>query len=321
MASGQTFGADTTTDEVLAGIDLSGKLAVVTGASAGLGVETARALASAGAAVVMAVRDTAKGELAAAQIRESVPDAKLEVRTLDLGNLASIRAFGERFRADHQQLHLLINNAGVMASPQEQTDDGFDLQLGTNHLGHFALTAELLPALRAAAETGADVRIVNLSSRGHFRGGINWDDPHYRTRPYDKWEAYGQSKTANILFTLGLEHRLSGYGIHCFAVHPGVIATELSRHLSRDDFKAMAARAPSGALTRKSVEAGAATSVWAATSPDLAGKGGLYLEDVGIAEPADEDRTKGVALHAIDQDLAERLWAWSEEQIGQPVAT
>ncbi len=315
------YGADTTTDEVLEGIDLTGKLVVVTGASAGIGVETARALASAGARVVMAVRDTAKGEKAAAQIRESVPDAQLEIRELDLGSLASVRAFGESFRADHDTLDLLINNAGVMACPQAQTSDGFDMQLGTNHLGHFALTAELLPALRQAAEGGSDVRIVNLSSRGHFRGGIDFDDPHFRTRPYDKFAAYGQSKSANILFTVALEKRLAGAGIHSFAVHPGVIATELSRHLSREDFKDMAARAPAGALTLKSIPAGAATSVWAATSPDLAGKGGRYLEDVSIAEPADEARTHGVAPHAIDADVAERLWAWSEDQIGQPVVT
>lgn len=319
MATGQAFGADTTTDEVIAGINLRGRLAVVTGASAGIGVETSRALAAAGATVVMAARDTAKGERAAAQIRESLPEAQLEVRELDLGSLASVRAFGERFRAEHAQLHLLINNAGVMAAPQDRTADGFDLQLGTNHLGHFALTAELLPALRAAAAKGADVRIVNLSSRGHFRSGINWDDPHYLTRPYDKWEAYGQSKTANILFTVELERRLAGDGIHSFAVHPGVIATELSRHLSPDDFKDLASRAPAGALTRKSIPAGAATSVWAATSPDLAGTGGRYLEDVGVAAAADEARTHGVAPHAVDADLAERLWAWSEEQVGTPV--
>jgi NAD(P)-dependent dehydrogenase (short-subunit alcohol dehydrogenase family) len=315
------YGADTTTDEVLAGIDLSGRLAVVTGASAGIGVETARALAAAGAEVVMAVRDLPKGEKAAAQIRESLPQARLEVRELDLASLASVRAFGKSFRADHDTLDLLLNNAGVMACPQGQTADGFDMQLGTNHLGHFALTAELLPALRKAAEGGSDVRIVNLTSRGHMRGGMNFDDPHFRTRPYDKFEAYGQSKSANILFTVELEKRLASAGIHSFAVHPGVIATELSRHLSRDDFKAMASRAPAGALTLKSIPAGAATSVWAATSPDLAGLGGRYLEDVGIAEPADEARTQGVAPHAIDADVAERLWAWSEDQIGQSVPT
>jgi NAD(P)-dependent dehydrogenase (short-subunit alcohol dehydrogenase family) len=315
------FDADTTTDDVIAGIDLTGKLAVVTGASAGLGIETSRALAAAGARVIMAVRDTAKGERAAAQIRDSVPDAQLEIRELDLGSLASVRAFGAKFRADYSSLDLLINNAGIMAAPQARTTDGFDEQLGTNHLGHFALTAELLPALKAAAAVGSDVRIVNLSSRGHFRGGINWDDPHYRTRDYDKFEAYGQSKSANILFTVELERRLADEGIHSFAVHPGVIATELSRHLTREDFTQMAARAPAGAMTLKSIPQGAATTVWAATSPDLAGKGGVYLEDVHVAGPVNEARTEGVAPHAIDADLAQRLWTWSQEQIGQPVAT
>jgi NAD(P)-dependent dehydrogenase (short-subunit alcohol dehydrogenase family) len=315
------FNADSTTDDVLAGIDLSGKLVVVTGASAGLGVETSRALAAAGARVVMAVRDTAKGEKAAAQIRETVPDAQLEIRELNLGSLASVRAFGAKFRADYPSLDLLINNAGIMAAPQAQTTDGFDEQLGTNHLGHFALTAELLEPLRAAARAGSDVRIVNLSSRGHMRGGMNFDDPHYRTRDYDKFEAYGQSKSANILFTVELERRLGDEGIHSFAVHPGVIATELSRHLTREDFTQMAARAPAGALTLKSIPAGAATTVWAATSPDLAGQGGIYLEDVQVAKPAGEGRTDGVAPHAVDADVAKRLWTWSEEQIGQPVAT
>ncbi len=315
------FDADTTTDEVIKGIDLTGKLAVVTGASAGLGVETSRALAGAGARVIMAVRDTAKGERAAAKIRESVSEAQLEIRELDLGSLTSVRTFGASFRADYSSLDLLINNAGIMAAPQARTADGFDEQLGTNHLGHFALTAELLPALRAAAAAGSDVRIINLSSRGHFRSGIDWDDPHYRSRDYDKFEAYGQSKTANILFTVELERRLADQGIHSFAVHPGVIATELSRHLTREDFTQMASRAPAGALTLKSIPAGAATSVWGATSPDLAGKGGVYLEDVHVAGPANEARTEGVAPHAIDAELAQRLWTWSEEQIGQPVAT
>jgi NAD(P)-dependent dehydrogenase (short-subunit alcohol dehydrogenase family) len=315
------FNADTTTDEVLEGVDLTGKLVVVTGASAGLGIETSRALAAAGARVVMAVRNLEKGEKAAAQIRESVPKAHLEVRELDLGSLESVRAFGKSFRDEHDRLDLLINNAGVMAAPQAQTTDGFDEQLGTNHLGHFALTEELLPTLQKAADAGSDVRIVNLTSRGHFRSAMNFDDPHYRTRPYDKWEAYGQSKTANVLFTVELERRFGSKGIHSFAVHPGVISTELSRHLTREDFKDLASRAPAGALTRKSIPQGAATSVWTATSPDLAGQGGRYAEDVQLAGPQNEDKTAGVAAHATDAELAERLWAWSEQQIGTPVQT
>jgi NAD(P)-dependent dehydrogenase (short-subunit alcohol dehydrogenase family) len=315
------FGFDTTTDEVLEGIDLTGKVALVTGASAGLGVETSRALASKGATVIMGVRDLAKGQKAVDQIRESVPDARLELRQLDLGSLASVRAFGESFRADHPTLDLLINNAGIMAAPQAQTSDGFDEQLGTNHLGHFTLTGEVLPALKAAAAAGSDVRIVNLSSGGHRRSPMNWDDPHFRTSPYDKWVAYGQSKTANVLFSVELERRLADQGIHSFAVHPGVIATELSRHLSKDDFKDMASRAPAGALKRKSIPAGAATSVWAAVSPDLAGQGGHYLEDVHVAEVVHERGTQGVAAYAVDPEQAKRLWTWSEEQIGQQIPT
>jgi NAD(P)-dependent dehydrogenase (short-subunit alcohol dehydrogenase family) len=265
----------------------------------------------------MAVRDTAKGEQAAAHIREAVPGARLEVRELDLSSLASVRAFGAAFRAEHPKLDLLINNAGVMAAPQGRTADGFETQLGTNHLGHFALASELLPALQAAANAGSDVRIVNLSSRGHFRGGINWDDPHYRTRPYERWEAYGQSKTANVLFTVELERRLGGDGIHSFAVHPGVIATELSRHLTRDDLTGIQARIPGGSVGYKSIPQGAATTVWAATSPDLAGQGGRYLEDVGVAGPANADHTNGVADHAVDPEAAKRLWAWSQEQTGR----
>jgi NAD(P)-dependent dehydrogenase (short-subunit alcohol dehydrogenase family) len=313
------FGAETTTDEVLEGIDLSGKVAIVTGASAGLGVETSRALAAAGAHLVLAVRNLAKGEQVAAQIRESAAVGRLEVRGLDLGSLASIRAFGAKFLADHSSLHLLINNAGVMATPHTRTLDGFDQQLGTNHLGHFALTLQLLPALRATAARGSDVRIVNLSSGAHLRAAIDWEDPHYRTRPYDKWQAYGQSKTANVLFTVELERRLAGDGIHSFAVQPGNIVTDLTRHLSRDDFTELRSEASAGRLTLRSVQAGAATSVWAATSPDLDGKGGSYLEDVQVAPLADEALTQGVAPHAVDAHLARRFWTWSEDQIGQAV--
>ncbi len=209
-------------------------------------------------------------------------------------SLDSVRAFGERFRSEHDSLDLLINNAGVMACPQGQTADGFEMQLGTNHLGHFALTAELLPALRKAAAAGGDVRIVNLSSRGHRRGGINFDDPHYRTRPYDKWEAYGQAKTRQ--HPLHRRAREAPCSARAFTASPSTPAssrTELSRHLSRDDFKDLASRAPAGALTRKSIPQGAATSVWAATSPDLAGQGGRYLEDVHVAETTGPEKPGG----------------------------
>jgi NAD(P)-dependent dehydrogenase (short-subunit alcohol dehydrogenase family) len=276
---------------------------VVTGASAGIGVETARSLAGAGAHVVMAVRDKAKGEAAAEAIRASVPNASLELGELDLASLESVRTFAAWLLERHPRIDLLVNNAGVMAPPLERTTEGFELQLGTNHLGHFLLTNLVTPALLA----GAPARVINLSSRGHMRGDINWEDPHWRTREYDKWEGYGQSKTANILFTVELDRRLREQGVRSFALHPGVIRTELSRHLTRDDVSTLQSRVPGGKLEFKTIEQGAATSVWAATSPDLDGKGGLYLDDCNIGDPAP---------YAVDPQSAARLWTWSEEQVG-----
>ncbi|HVU75030.1 MAG TPA: SDR family NAD(P)-dependent oxidoreductase [Mycobacteriales bacterium] len=307
-----TFSADSTTDDVLDGIDLTGRTALVTGSGAGLGAETVRALASAGAAVILAARDAAKNDRTIATVRETVPDARLDARALDLASLASIRAFADAL-PDDLVLDLLINNAGVMACPQATTADGFEMQLGTNHLGHFALTARLMPALLRADAP----RIVNVSSRGHLRSDIHWDDPHFRAHEYDKWIAYGQSKTANVLFTVGLEQRFGPRGLHSYALHPGVIHTELSRHMDRGDLESLRARVPA-VSTPKTVAQGAATSVWAATSPDLAGRGGLYLEDCRVAEESTGPEG-GYARYARDPDAAERLWAWSEGEIGEQV--
>ncbi|MFL6240355.1 MAG: oxidoreductase [Actinomycetes bacterium] len=305
---------ETTTEDVLQGVDLSAKTVVVTGASSGLGEETSRAIAAHGAHVVMAVRDKAKGDAAVERIRSRHPDASLELHELDLGSLATARASADALLQKHDRIDRLINNAGVMAPPLGHTVDGFELQLGTNHLGHFVWTNHVLPAVLAAAPA----RIVNLSSRGHVRGQMNFDDPHYRARPYEKWEAYGQSKTANILFTIELDRRLKERGVRAYAVHPGVIMTELSRHLQPADFDAMASRLPAGALTLKPVEAGAATTVWAATSSELDDVGGVYLEDAGVAEAATDDPpTRGYAAYAMDPDTARRLWSWSEEQVGE----
>jgi NAD(P)-dependent dehydrogenase (short-subunit alcohol dehydrogenase family) len=298
-----TFGATSTTDDLMAGIDLSGKTAVVTGASAGLGVETTRALAAAGAHVVMAVRDKAKGEAAAEQVRAGAAGASVELAQLDLASLDSIRTFAAWLSDRQPRIDLLINNAGVMAPPLLRTTEGFELQMGTNHLGHFLLTNVLTPAITAAAPA----RVINLSSRGHMRSDIRWDDPHWRTTEYDKWEGYGQSKTANILFTVELDRRLHDQGVRAFAVHPGVIMTELSRHLTRDDVGTLRSRSPGGRLEFKTTEQGAATTVWGATSPDLDGKGGLYLDDCQIGEPAP---------YALDPDSAARLWTWSEAEVG-----
>jgi NAD(P)-dependent dehydrogenase (short-subunit alcohol dehydrogenase family) len=306
------FGAESTTNDVIDGIDLSGRTAIVTGAGAGLGTETARALASAGARVILASRDRAKNQRAADTIRAEQPDADLELRELDLASLASVRKFADAL-PEAFVLDLLVNNAGVMACPQAYTSDDFEMQLGTNHLGHFALTSRLIPSLLRADAP----RIVNVSSRGHLRSDIHWDDPHFRSHPYDKWESYGQSKTANILFTVGLEKRFGARGLHSFALHPGMIYTELSRHMDRNDLDQLRARVPAS-TTPKSIPQGAATTVWAATSPDLAGRGGLYLEDCRVAE-ASTGPEGGYAPYAMDPDAAERLWAWSEEQVGEQV--
>ena len=231
-----TYGFETTTDEVIDGVDLTGKIAVVTGASAGIGVETARALAAAGARVVLAARNAERTEAAAESIRERVPGADLEVGTLDLTSLDNVRAFAAWYLDRHDELQLLVNNAGVMFTPFEHTADGFEMQFGTNHVGHFLLTCLLVPALLA----GAPSRVVNLSSGGHMGSDIVWDDPNFERRDYDKFAAYGQSKTANILFSVELDRRLADRGVHAYAVHPGMIATELGRYMTRDDMAALA---------------------------------------------------------------------------------
>jgi NAD(P)-dependent dehydrogenase (short-subunit alcohol dehydrogenase family) len=309
----KTLDAQSTTDEALRGIDLSGKLAVVTGASGGLGLETARALAAAGATVLLAARDPSKTQAARRAIEEAVPGARLESAALDLASLDGVRRFAARFGESHGQLDLLINNAGVMATPFGRTADGFELQLGTNHLGHFALTGALAPLLLAAAPA----RIVNLSSGGHMISDVLWDDPNFDRRPYDKWIAYGQSKTANVLFTVELERRLGSRGVHSFAVHPGMILTDLGRHLTKDDFAAletMAKSAPGGGglPAFKTIPCGAATTVWAATAPELGRSGGSYLAD--CAESAE------CAPWARDQTAARRLWDLSETLVGQRFA-
>lgn len=307
------FGHDTTTDEVLEGIDLGGKLALVTGGTSGLGAETARALASKGARVVLTARDVPKGEAVAKGIRESTGNEAVEVEALELDSLASIRAFAERFLAKHDALHLLVNNAGVMACPEAKTQDGFELQLGTNHLGHFLLTGLLAPALLR----GAPARVVALSSRGHQQSPVRFDDLAFARDAYDKWAAYGQSKTANVLFAVELERRLGGRGVHAYAVHPGVIMTELSRHMQQDDYEHIRARS-GGQLKLKKVEAGAATSVYAATAPELEGRGGLYLEDCHVAAVNDDPEAReGVRSYAVDPEAAKRLWTISEELVGQ----
>jgi NAD(P)-dependent dehydrogenase (short-subunit alcohol dehydrogenase family) len=301
------LGFASTTDEVTAGLDLTGTVALVTGASSGLGRETARALAAVGARVILAGRNDDKLAAVANQITEGAPRATVEVGHLDLTSLAQVRQFAEDFLAANDGLDLLINNAGVMYTPFEHTHDGFELQFGTNHIGHFLLTCLLVPALLKDPPS----RIVNLSSGGHLASDIVWDDPNFERRAYDPFTAYGQSKTANILFTVELERRLSARGVHAYAVHPGLVATELARYMTPEVRSQLMEKAKQGGgmPTRKSLEQGAATSVWAATAPGLASIGGSYLADCQVSDHH--------AAWAVAPDAAARLWALSEELVGQ----
>ncbi|OBI12921.1 short-chain dehydrogenase [Mycobacterium sp. E2327] len=297
--------------QVVDGIDLSGKTCVVTGASSGLGRESARALAAAGAHVVLAARNRDALAQTSQWIADQVPDARTPVVELDLTSLASVRAAASAIRDIAPVIDVLINNAGVMFTPFGRTRDGFETQIGTNHFGHFELTRLLVPQL-AAAE-GA--RIVILSSGGHVMGDVDFDDPHWESRQYDKFVAYGASKTANILHAIEADRRLRESGIRAYAVHPGTVATSLARYMSRADFSELrtmvAARAaargePSdGSLELATPEQGAATQVWAAVSPDLADKGALYLEDCGVSD--------AVAPHARDEQRAADWWILSEK--------
>ncbi|HEX6356592.1 SDR family NAD(P)-dependent oxidoreductase [Actinophytocola sp.] len=293
---GSGFGFDSTADEVLADVDLSGKLAIVTGGYSGIGLPTARALAKAGAHVVVPAR---RPELA----RQAV-DA--EVDQLDLADQASVRAFAQRFLDSGRRIDIMINSAGIMAAPETRVGPGWEMQFATNHLGHFTLVNLLRPAFTD------DARVVSVSSSGHQAADIRWDDLHF-TRGYDRWQAYGQSKTANVLFAVHLD----ALGVRSFAVHPGRILTELARHVEHGERVAAGWIDEHGNVVDplfKSPEQGAATQVWAATSPQLADLGGLYLEDCDVAELTDSDTMEaGVRDYAVDPAAAARLWALSEE--------
>lgn len=303
------FGELTTAREAVGQRDLRGLIAIVTGGYAGIGLETTQALSGAGTTVIVGARTLDKARAALAGI------ARVEVEALDLFDPASIDAFAARFLESGRPLHMLVNNAGIMATPLVRDRRGFESQLATNHLGHFQLTARLWPALRKAS--GA--RVVSLSSRGHRRSGVDFADPHFERRPYDKWLAYGQSKTANALFALALDARGEAHRVRAFSVHPGSIITELMRSMSDEEQRAAIAASRKVSIL-KTPEQGAATSVWCAMSPQLEGMGGVYCEDVDVAEavPADFPEQRGVRPWAIDRDLAERLWTKSEDWTGVP---
>jgi NAD(P)-dependent dehydrogenase (short-subunit alcohol dehydrogenase family) len=284
----------------------------VTGGHAGLGLETTRVLSNAGAAVVIGARDPQRAQMAVAGMRN------VEVGQLDLASPRSIDRFASGFLDSNRALDLLINNAGIMATPLMRDDRGYELQFATNHLGHFQLTASLWEALKKSG----NARVIALSSLGHRLSGVDFSDPNFNQRPYNKWAAYGQSKSANSLFAVELDKRGEEHGIHAFAVHPGGILTDLARYLTDEDFKAFGVYRENGVLKGpdwlKNIEQGAATTVWCAVSPQLNSKGGVYCEDCDIAPmlPADSELSSGVRPWAVDKAAAEALWVLSEELTG-----
>jgi NAD(P)-dependent dehydrogenase (short-subunit alcohol dehydrogenase family) len=304
---GSGFGERTTARDVAAGADLTGKQVVITGGYAGLGLETTRVLAECGAEIVAGARDVKK----ATQNLAGIP--RVTVRPLDLADRASIDRFADDVLATGQAIDILINNAGIMATPLMRDARGYEMQFATNHLGHFQLTNRLLPALE---RRGA--RVVALTSAGHRFSGVDFDDPNFLKREYDKWKAYGQSKSSNSLFAVALDARVKDRGVRAFAVHPGrVLDTELVRYISIEDLIAAGIRRPDGSLDQsstKTVPEGAATTVWCATSAQLDHLGGVYCADCDVSPivPDDSKSLTGVRRWAIDAALAERLWELSE---------
>lgn len=317
----KNFGARSTTDEVLDGVQLSGKRILVTGVSAGLGVETARALASHGATVVGAARDLAKAERATAVVREvaATGGGAFELVGLDLASLASVRACADALLADGRPFDAIIANAGVMTPPFGRTADGFETQFGTNHLGHFVLINRIASLLHAGS------RVVSLSSAGHRFADVDLDDPSFEHTPYDPWIAYGQSKTANSLFAVEFDRRHRADGIRAVAVHPGGIYTELTRHMSEAELDGLVANlekanadAGLAPYEMKSIPQGAATSVWAAVIADADTVGGRYCEDCHVAEVQNSPGLRdGVRAYALDPESAKALWAKSEDMVGE----
>ncbi|MEO1408066.1 MAG: oxidoreductase [Pseudomonadota bacterium] len=311
---GSGFHAKSTATEVLDGIDLSGKNAVVTGGYSGIGIETVKALAAAGAKVTVPARRVEAAEEALGDV-----SGDIEIASMDLADIPSVRKFAEDYSSTARPLHILINNAGIMACPETRIGPGWEAQFGTNHLGHMALTLGLAQALQKA--DGA--RVVCLSSTAHIRSDVIWDDPHYKSREYEKWEAYGSAKSANALFALGVDQKAQQFGVRSFSVHPGGIFTPLQRHLPDEEMVALGWKNPDGTIPEmvqmmfKTPEQGASTATWAATSPKLEGKGGVYCEDCDVAKLATEDsqRWEHAREWICDDEKAERLWEMSEKML------
>lgn len=308
------FGRKTTASEVMASVNLTGRVAVVTGGYSGLGLETVRALEIAGATVVVPSRrpETAEKVLRSENLKASTPP-------MDLADLASIRRFAKDLRQTHSKLNLLINNAGIMACPETRVGPGWEAQFACNHIGHFVLANELAPAL----EKASNARVISLSSLAHKRSAILWDDIHFANGDYEKWTAYGQSKTANALFAVEFNRRYSDSGVQAFSVHPGGIMTPLQRHLQNEEMQEMGWIDESGEIAEaakdffKSPEQGCATTLWCATSEQLNQRGGEYCEDCDIAQLMKEDspRPVHVAPWAVDETAAERLWTETENMV------
>jgi NAD(P)-dependent dehydrogenase (short-subunit alcohol dehydrogenase family) len=313
------FGATSTTDEVLEGVKLSGKRVLVTGVSAGLGVETARALAAHGAEVVGAARDVSKAQKATEQVRaQAAAGGSLQVIQLDLASLASVRRCADDLLTAGKSFDLIIANAGVMACPKSSTADGFETQFGTNHLGHFVLVNRIASLLKANG------RLVNVSSAGHRFSDVDLEDPNFEHTRYDEWIAYGRSKTANVLFAVEFDRRHKTRGVRATALHPGGIQTELGRHMTaevRDNMIAsINASQPKDApaFSWKSIPQGAATSVWAACVAEAQEVGGRYCEDCHVAEINPEPGFRGgVQPYALDPQRAQALWEKSEQMVGE----
>lgn len=307
------YGFSTTAKEVIGDINLQGKIAIVTGGYSGIGLETARVLAEAGAEVIVPARNIEKAQKAI----DGIPNIELEL--LDLMNPDSIDSFAEKFIASGKALHILVNSAGIMAPPLIRDTRGYESQFATNHLGHFQLTSRLWPALKKSG----NARVIAVSSRAQRLGGVNFEDPNFKKIEYDKWKSYAQSKSANVLFAVELDRLGREYGVRSFAVHPGLIPTtdlgrfSLDGKVTTQELKNNDKKTPDKEHTNefKTIEQGAATSVWCATSPSLNEMGGVYCEDCDISEavPADSLKGNGVRPWAIDIELAKRLWQLSEE--------
>jgi NAD(P)-dependent dehydrogenase (short-subunit alcohol dehydrogenase family) len=313
------YGAKSTTDDVLDGVDLSGKRILVTGVSAGLGVETARTLAAHGAQVVGAARDLDKARRATQNVRDqAAKGGGLDLVELDLASLISVRACADALLAVGKPFDAVIANAGVMATPKGITQDGFETQFGTNHLGHFVLVNRIASLMKPGS------RLVNLSSSGHRFTDVDLSDPGFERTPYTEFGAYGRSKTANILFAVEFDRRHKAKGIRATAVHPGGIQTELARHLAPETLtsliKSINDSAPAGepAFEWKTIPQGAATTVWAGFVAPADLVGGKFCEDCHVAEPAEGDQVRyGVRAYALDAEHAKALWAKSEEMVGE----